>query len=353
MPMTSRERVAAALRCQTPDRLPWCEIGVDPYLVTELLGWGPENQAFSIEGQPYTLDQAQAIADFLGLDNLYYVVRAPVFAEKTAGKDGRLFYGAGQIRARADLAQLELPDPADPAVWDAAARFLDGRGDYSTWLVTRAGIFPTMLGMGTEAFSIALYDDRALVEEILDRYVAWACVVAEQATRLGFDAIVTTDDMAFGTTTFFSPHVFRDLCMPRYRALERHIGIPWIIHSDGNMLPFMDDLLTLKIAAFHPWERAAMDIRDAKRRFGGRLCLIGNVDLNTLGMGTPQEVTDEVRGLIRDVAPGGGYIISSGNSLAGYLRPENVLAMRDVLRSDGTYPIHDSANRVQFPVQVA
>ena len=82
-----------------------------------------------------------------------------------------------------------------------------------------------------------------------------------------------------------------------------------------------------------------MDIRAGKRRFGGRLCLIGNVDLNTLGMGTPQEVADEVRGLIRDVAPGGGYIISSGNSLAGYLRPENVLAMREALRLNGGYPI--------------
>jgi uroporphyrinogen decarboxylase len=136
-------------------------------------------------------------------------------------------------------------------------------------------------------------------------------------------------------TTFFSPQMFRDLCLPRYRELERCIGIPWIVHSDGNMLPFMDDLLTLKISGFHPCERAAMDIRDMKHRFGGRLCVLGNVDLNTLGMGSPHEVVEEVTGLIRDVAPGGGYIIGSGNSLAGYLRPENVLAMRDTIRRDG------------------
>ena len=75
----------------------------------------------------------------------------------------------------------------------------------STWFVTRMGIFATMLGMGTEAFSVALFEDRALVEEILDRYVDWACVVAEHACRMGFDAYVTTDDMAFKTGTVLLP----------------------------------------------------------------------------------------------------------------------------------------------------
>ena len=82
-----------------------------------------------------------------------------------------------------------------------------------------------------------------------------------------------------------------------------------------------------------------MDIRSVKREYGDRLCLLGNVDLNLLGMGTPEEVEAEVRGLIEDVGPGGGYILSSGNSLAGYLLPENVMAMSSAGRKYGTYPI--------------
>jgi uroporphyrinogen decarboxylase len=339
--MTSRARVAAALRRETPDRVPWCELLVDPFLVTKLLGWGPKNQTFNLEDQQYTADEAKEVSAFLGLDNLAYMLRAPIYAHKHAGEDGRLFYGDGMIRTRNDLKRIRLPDPRDPAFWDPVKRYVDSKENYSAWLITRLGIMPAMLCMGTTAFSLALYDDRALVEEIFDIYLEWTCDIAEGASRVGFDAFVTTDDVAFGSATFFSPKVFRELCLERYRILQQHLDIPWIMHSDGNMHPFMKDILPLDIVAFHPVEKAAMDIRETKQRYGHRLCIIGNVDLNTLGAGTPEEVQAEVEGLLRDIAPGGGYIISSGNSLAGYLRPENVLAMRDAIRRCGVYPIHE------------
>jgi uroporphyrinogen decarboxylase len=56
-------------------------------------------------------------------------------------------------------------------------------------------------------------------------------------------------------------------------------------------------------------------------------------------MGAPEDVDQEVQNLIRDVGPGGGYIVTSGNSLAGYLRPENVLALSDAVQAYGRYPI--------------
>ena len=43
--------------------------------------------------------------------------------------------------------------------------------------------------------------------------------------------------------------------------------------------------------------------------------------------------------LIRDLGPGGGYIVTSGNSLTGYCRAENVLAMSAAVRKYGRYPI--------------
>jgi len=76
-----------------------------------------------------------------------------------------------------------------------------------------------------------------------------------------------------------------------------------------------------------------------KRSYGARVCLLGNVDLNLLGMGTPEAVEQEVRNLIRDVGPDGGYIVTSGNSLAGYLLPENVVALSRAVQKYGRYPI--------------
>jgi uroporphyrinogen decarboxylase len=340
MAMTSRERVRTALNRKEPDRVPYCELGVDRSLAQRLMGWGaPATQASNLEVNAYTVEEAKALAAHLGLDNLSYVLRAPVYAQKEAGQDGRLFYGGGLITTEADLPQLVLPDPYDDRLYADAEAFLRQAGDFSAWFVTRIGIFPTMLSLGTENFCVALYDNRPFVETVLDRYVDWIVVVAERVCRMGFDVFASTDDMAFNTAPFFSPAVFRDLVLPRYRRAAEKITLPWIIHSDGNILPFVEDLLSVGVIGLHPNEKGAVDIREVKRTYGKRACVLGNVDLNLLGMGGPERVEDEVRGLIRDLGPGGGYIVTSGNSLAGYLIPENVMALSRTVQKYGRYPI--------------
>ena len=338
--MTSRERVLTALRCEQPDRVPYCELGIDRALAQKLMGWGsPLDQTSNLEANTYSVDESKAIAERIGTDNICCVIRAPVYAEKHPGADGRLFYGDGLIHSIEDLKRLTLPDPTEKRLYSDAVAFTGGKEDFSAWFVTRVGIFPTLLGIGVERFSLALYDDRDLIESVLDWYTDWTVAVAERVCRLSFDAFVSTDDMAFNTAPYFSPEVFRELVLPRYRRVAEKVTLPWIIHSDGNILPFLDDLMDLGIAGLHPLEKGAVDICQIKKRYGDRLCLLGNVDLNLLGMGPPEDVTNEVRGLIRDVGPGGGYIATCGNSLAGYLIPENVLALGEAVREFGEYPL--------------
>lgn len=326
------------MRCEQPDRVPYCELGIDRALAQKLMGWDEvASQRYNMEANVYSIEEARHLADRLELDNLTYILRAPVFADKEPGKDGRLFYTEGQIKTMADLDRLALPDPEDDSLYEEAAAFVAGKGDRSAWFVTRVGIFPTMLSLGFERFSIALFEDRPFVEAVLDRYCAWAEDLAKRVCELGFDVYVSTDDVAFNTGPFFSPEVFRDLVLPHYRRIAEVVTLPWIVHSDGNMLPFLDDLVDLGIAGFHPVEKGAMDIRAVKRRYGDRVCLLGNVDLNLLGMGTEQEVEAEVKGLIEDVGPGGGYVVTSGNSLAGYVKPENALALSRAVKTYGGY----------------
>jgi len=340
MAMSSRERVMAALLREEPDRVPYCELHVDRALAQRLMGWGePVSQAADLESNIYSVEEAKQIASTLKQDNICYTLRAPVYAQKVAGMDGRLFYGPGMIESEADLPLLEFPDPYDDALYAEAEKFAREKGDYAAWFITRMGIFSTMLSIGMEGFSVALYENRAFVEAVLDRYCDWSVVVAERVCQLGFDVYVSTDDMAFKTAPFFSPKLFHELVLPRYQRLAEKVTLPWLIHSDGNLVPFLDDLLSVGIAAVHPNEKGAMDIRATKRGYGDRICVLGNVDLNILGLGRPDEVDQEVRELIRDLAPGGGYIVTSGNSLAGYLLPENVVALSRAVQKYGRYPI--------------
>jgi uroporphyrinogen decarboxylase len=304
------------------------------------MGWGePLSQAADLEVNQYSVEEAKAAASFLKLDNISYVLRAPVYTEKVPGLDARLFYGKGLIKNKDDLSMIQLPDPYDEALYAGAQEFVENKGDFACFFVTRVGIFATTLGMGIETFCIALYENPSFVESVLDRYCDWAEVVAERVCRMGLDVYISTDDMAFKSAPFFSPQVFHDLVLPRYQRVREKITLPWIVHSDGDMTPFLPNLLSLGIAGLHPNEKGAMDIRSMKHQYGDRLCLLGNVDLNILGKDTPADVDREVRELIRDVGPGGGYIVTSGKSLAGYLLPENVKALSEAVQRYGRYPI--------------
>lgn len=337
--MSSRQRVLTALRCEQPDRVPYCEWAVDPSLAAQLMGWPPTSGDIDLDARSYTIDEMIALADRLYLDNLTCGIRAPVFCEKIKGQDGRIFYGHGLIKSEADLDKLVLPDPREDALYAKAEEVIKRKGERAAVFSTRIGIFPAMLSMGIDTFSFALYDNPRFAETVMDIYFDWANAVAERVCQMGFDVFVSTDDHAFNTGPLLSPAQFRQYVIPRYQRVAKKITIPWVMHSDGNVMPILEDLLSLGICGLHPIEKGAMNIQHMKRDYGRRICLIGNVDLNILGIGTPQDADDEVKWLIREIAPGGGYIISSGNSLASYLQPANVMAMSRAIRKYGEYPI--------------
>jgi hypothetical protein len=350
--MTSRERILAALRLERPDRVPYLEIGVDPALAEHLLGRPAPaaGSAFSIEAQPRGVEDEKALARALNKDNIAYVLRAPVFADRAAGADGRLFYTDGQIRSRADLGKLVLPDPHSDDLYRGLAEFIAAKEDFALTLITRAGFFPALLSMGMERFFLALYDDRPFVEEVLDRYTDWSVAVTERVCSMDIDVFISTDDLAWKQGPMLSLELFRELVMPRFRRVAAALAfasasqgaqraIPaaasaaapvkklWVMHSDGNIVPLIPDLLSLGINALHALEPEALDIREVKRRWGNRVCLIGNVSLVTLGRGSAAQVEAEAAGLIRDLGPSGGYILSSSNSLTSYVPVENALAL--------------------------
>ncbi|MBW1863109.1 MAG: hypothetical protein JRJ02_12165 [Deltaproteobacteria bacterium] len=341
MEMSQRERVMAALNREQPDRVPFCELAIDRSLAQKLMGWDEVSTetAASVVKNLYTAEESREISSFLGLDNISYIMRAPTYAHMEEGIDGRTFAGKGMIKTEADLSMVELPDPYDDEFYAEAEEFVKKRGEYAVAFVTRIGMFQTILGFGIQNFALALYDNRDLVEKILDIYFDWMTVVAERICQIGFDFFMTTDDFAFKSGLFFSPDVFRELMVPRYRRVLEKVTIPWVLHSDGNIKEAVDILIDLGVAGLHPNEKGAMDIRDMKRDYGDRICLLGNVDLNILGMGSPEDVDREVRELIRDVGPGGGYILTSGNSMASYLKPECILAMSEAVKKYGRYPI--------------
>jgi len=198
--------------------------------------------------------------------------------------------------------------------------------------------------MGLESFSSALYEDPDLISAIYEK-VGGLCVkiVEANAQKEWVGAIGLGDDIAYDKTLLTSPAVFRQYALPYYRRIGeicRRYRKPLIYHSDGNVLPVIDDLVQdVCISALHPIEPKAMDIRQLKRDYGSRVALMGKVEVDLLSRGTPDEVAAHLEELLRDAAPGGGYLLGSSNSITYYVPLGNYRAMLDTLEQFGSYPI--------------
>lgn len=112
------------------------------------------------------------------------------------------------------------------------------------------------------------------------------------------------------------------------------LGAWCIKHTDGNVWPILGDIVDTGIDAVGPLEPGAgMDLGEVKRRYGRRVAVVGNVDVDLLSRGTQGEVVASVTALVREVSVGGGHILSSGNTIAASVRPENYRAMLRTARS--------------------
>lgn len=332
--MTPRQRVMAVLDLKEPDKVPFAD-WIDPGIrrkLTEYLGFEKlEDDEFHIR---------------MGMDAICYAESdyiAPQFCEKIIDDDGvEHLQSQGLIRTEADMDKFVLPNADAPGYFDKAARYMDrfGKSDLAVFAGLRTGMMNTIFSMGLMDFSYALFKNRPFIENMLDRYIEWNIKVAEGLTRAGFDFLVCYDDIAFNSGPIIPPPAFREIFLPRMKSFADTLTLPWVYHTDGDVSLLFDDLMTMGMDAFNPFQPDVMDIFDYKERYGDRLCVWGNIDLQyTLTRGTPEETRKEVKEKLARLAPGGGYLMATSNSITDYCKVENVMAMMEAKEEFGHYPI--------------
>ncbi len=198
--------------------------------------------------------------------------------------------------------------------------------------------------MGFEEFCVTLHDDLPLVKEIIARVGAEVVSLLERLVSFEtVGAVCFQDDIAYTSGLMIPPRQLRELFFPWLRRVAETChskDVPLIFHSDGKVDEAIPEIIAAGVDALHPIEPKCMDIVAIKREFGDRLALVGNLDLGyTLTRGTPQEVDEAVKQLIKAVAPGGGFLLSSANSITNYVPLPNFNAMLEATRKYGRYPI--------------
>jgi uroporphyrinogen decarboxylase len=161
------------------------------------------------------------------------------------------------------------------------------------------------------------------------------------AQKIGVDIIAMPGDLAGEKTTIMSPSHYREYVKPYHKKLVEHahkLGLKIVKHSDGNIWPILDDFIEVGFDGIHPIQPQCMDIREVKEYIKGKVCILGNIDCrNLLPFSSQKEVEKTVKETIEVAAPGGGYIISSSNSIHPNVKPENYIAMIEAVHKYGVY----------------
>ncbi len=320
--------------------VPMIELGVHPKIKERFLGREVRTLQDDIDfwckaGYDYT--KLQPVVDFnpakIGLSE-----------HLTYNEDGTLFRkwaseNKGVISNAGDLEKYKWPLKSDfeYGKFEQVRSLLpEGMG-----VIAQYGDIFTMTWemMGFETFSLAIYEDPDLVKALNDTIGELVLSMFEYfAQSDSVDAIWYSDDIAFTQGLLVSPDTLHAYFFPwlkRIGDLARKSNKPFLYHSDGLLWDVFDDIIACGVDAIHPIEPKAMDIGEVKRRYGDKLCLLGNVDVDILARGSIHEIRQIVMHNIEKAGYNGGYCVGSGNSIPEYVLYENYLALLEASREFG------------------
>ncbi len=313
-------------------------------IVTGLLGrtwapWGADREA-----QRAYLDNFIEFWLRLGYDVVRFEIGLP-FAERhleaadpVKGSDKVRAWSdqhTGAIMGWSDLERFAWPKVADFDFFPyeyLAAHLPPGMG----LVVSHGGGIYEHLSwlMSYEGLCYALADEPALVAAVAERVGG----LLEEFYRHLLDldrlaAVFQGDDMGFKTATLVPPDALRRHTLPwhrRYAAMAHAKGLPYFVHSCGNLAGIMEDLVAdVRIDGKHSYEDVIVPVGEFQRRWGGRIAVLGGLDLNILSGASPDEVRRATGRLMDECGPRGRYAVGSGNSVPSYVPPANYLAMVD------------------------
>ena len=321
-----------------PDRLPFIDLFADTPIKEELLGRASvPNLTFDPDQLRQWVDDEIEFRYKLGYD---YVDVCPLVyfgtGFQTAESSERIWIteSSSVLTTREDFERHQWPDPdwVNYSQMDyAASNMPEGM-----MIIARiSGVLENVSWLtGLEGLAYMLADDPALVGDLFDRVGAILLVVAERLVgmdRVG--ALFMGDDLGFRTGTLLSPDHLRKYVFPWQKKISQATharGIPFLLHSCGNLEEIMPDLLeTVGIDARHSFEDAILPVEEAAEKYCDRIAILGGVDMDLLTRGTEQQVRERVREIIDRCAPTGRYALGTGNSIASYIKCENYLAMLD------------------------
>jgi uroporphyrinogen decarboxylase len=201
---------------------------------------------------------------------------------------------------------------------------------------------------GWQTFLMDLLVNQRLAEALMDRlaeanikrFERYAATVGPYVDVLQFE-----DDLGMQDRPLLRPELYRKMVRPYHEKLFRYVksrcDAYLLLHTDGAVSSFIPDFIEMGVDILNPVQvsAAGMDTRTLKQAFGRDITFWGGGcdSQSALPFGSPEQVADEVKRRIDDLAPGGGFVFSPIHNVQTGVPPENVVSMFETAREYGVY----------------
>jgi hypothetical protein len=191
---------------------------------------------------------------------------------------------------------------------------------------------------------MALMDDAGKVKAILERLTEGAITLGRMQRRAGADALLISSAFT-GAGLISRPH-YEEFELPYLNRVingikEMDWDVPVYVHTCGaigDRLDLMERTGLDGIDTLDPPPLGTVELDEALQILGKRVFVKGNLDpVNTILLGTPEEVEAAARERLRAAMPGGAYILSTACSVSPAAPPENIMKLRETVDAHGVY----------------
>ena len=358
------ERMRRALSHQHPDRLPVGEFFWTGFVKRAKAQWGEDTDLyrhFDLDYLPVNPNMDPQIRPFevLHEEGEEIVVRTGFGATiRRSGDKPMPHYEAFPITEPEQMARFGFGDPADPRRFFAGGDDqINGVGDTLTrdlpaWDTRVDGVAEdfAVFGsvcepfeylwrlVGTENALVWMATEPVALGAFVERIGEFLLRLAEAeiaAARGRLDGMYLWGDVAYVKGMLMSPAMWRRLFKPHVRALielcHRH-GLMVIYHGCGNATEIYEDFIEIGLDGYNPVEaKAGLDVVELKRRYGGRLAFVGNIDMRVLETNDREKIRHEVEYKLQ-AAEGGGWVFQSDHSVSSAVDPDSYAYALEVAR---------------------
>ena len=234
----------------------------------------------------------------------------------------------------------------NPGSEDETVRLIDLIRDYSgdKYYITMHGDCTYGLPNGDNMieFACQMADEPEYLHERAKRMNDETYTFVENVKkRTSLDGITLCSDYCLNQGPFMSPAQFAEFTAPYLKDLitrYREIGLYTIKHTDGNIMPIIDQLVDCSPHALHSIDpQAKVDIKEVKRLYGDRIAIVGNVDCGVMDTGTDEDVIASAKYALEHGMPGYGYIFSTSNCVYTGMELRRYELILDIWRKYGNY----------------